>query len=198
MKQQDGQNVATSRHFSRSFPDFHQLSFLFSIQVCDANECGLNMSYVFSCLCLVTGASKRISPRELAELVGEKITLKSHWNYFTCTSFFAFFWGGIATRSSSSRMAQRVTVEVPSIKRVRKSTFAWLNIPSLRETTINWEWGKWVRIIWPMFWVWLRSQGRIDLIQDIPGLLRIAAYNGVFSFKSPWLWAQMTGSNGSV
>ena len=41
-------------------------------------------------------------------------------------------------------------------------------------------------------------QGRIDLIQDIPGLLRIAAYNGVFSFKSPWLWAQMTGSNGSV
>ena len=73
-------------------------------------------------------------------------------------SFRAFFCGGIATRSSSSRMAYLVTVEVPSMKRVRKSTLAWLNIPSFKETTMNCEWGKCVRIMWPMFWVWLRSK----------------------------------------
>mmetsp|Transcript_50030 Transcript_50030/g.160048 ORF Transcript_50030/g.160048 Transcript_50030/m.160048 type:complete len:201 (+) Transcript_50030:341-943(+) len=44
------------------------------------------------------------------------------------------------------------------MKRVRNSTFAWLNMPSLRETTMNCEWGKCVRIMWPMFCVWLRSR----------------------------------------
>mmetsp|Transcript_1380 Transcript_1380/g.3746 ORF Transcript_1380/g.3746 Transcript_1380/m.3746 type:complete len:201 (+) Transcript_1380:428-1030(+) len=43
------------------------------------------------------------------------------------------------------------------MKRVRKRQFAWLNMPSLRETTMNCEWGKCVRIIWPMFCVWLKS-----------------------------------------
>mmetsp|Transcript_75892 Transcript_75892/g.162809 ORF Transcript_75892/g.162809 Transcript_75892/m.162809 type:complete len:212 (-) Transcript_75892:1273-1908(-) len=54
-------------------------------------------------------------------------------------------------------MAYRVTMEVPSMKRVRKSTLAWLNMPSFKETTMNCESGKCVRIMWPMFWVWLKS-----------------------------------------
>mmetsp|Transcript_52752 Transcript_52752/g.157307 ORF Transcript_52752/g.157307 Transcript_52752/m.157307 type:complete len:201 (-) Transcript_52752:2982-3584(-) len=44
------------------------------------------------------------------------------------------------------------------MKRVRKRTFAWLNMPSLRDTTMNCEWGKCVRIMWPMFCVWLKSR----------------------------------------
>lgn len=98
--------------------------------------------------------------RSFSLVAGAKCKSSQIWwpNYLACTSFFAFFWGGIATRSSSSRMAHLVTVEVPSMKRVRNSTFAWLNIPSFRDTTINCECGKWVRIMWPMFCVWLRSR----------------------------------------
>mmetsp|Transcript_26720 Transcript_26720/g.61905 ORF Transcript_26720/g.61905 Transcript_26720/m.61905 type:complete len:212 (+) Transcript_26720:390-1025(+) len=55
-------------------------------------------------------------------------------------------------------MEYLATVEVPSMNRVRKSTFAWLNMPSFKETTMNCECGKCVRIMWPMFCVWLRSR----------------------------------------
>mmetsp|Transcript_31258 Transcript_31258/g.67136 ORF Transcript_31258/g.67136 Transcript_31258/m.67136 type:complete len:472 (-) Transcript_31258:741-2156(-) len=48
-------------------------------------------------------------------------------------------------------------VETPSTNFVRKSTFALLNIPSLRETTMNCDCWKCVRIICPIFCVWLKS-----------------------------------------
>mmetsp|Transcript_2393 Transcript_2393/g.6592 ORF Transcript_2393/g.6592 Transcript_2393/m.6592 type:complete len:212 (+) Transcript_2393:508-1143(+) len=54
-------------------------------------------------------------------------------------------------------MAYRATVDVPSMKRVRKSTFALLNMPSFSDTMMNCELGKCWRIIAPMFCVWLRS-----------------------------------------
>mmetsp|Transcript_84460 Transcript_84460/g.247701 ORF Transcript_84460/g.247701 Transcript_84460/m.247701 type:complete len:201 (-) Transcript_84460:2991-3593(-) len=44
------------------------------------------------------------------------------------------------------------------MKRVRKRTLAWLNMPSFKETTMNCECGKCVRIMWPMFCVWLKSK----------------------------------------
>ena len=34
---------------------------------------------------------------------------------------------------------------------------ALLNMPSFRDTTMNWEYGKCARIMRPMFCVWLRS-----------------------------------------
>lgn len=54
-------------------------------------------------------------------------------------------------------MPVRVTADTPSTNLVRKMTFALLNIPSFSETTMNCDWGKCVRIMRPMFWVWLRS-----------------------------------------
>ena len=50
------------------------------------------------------------------------------------------------------------TVEIPSTNFVLKRTLALLNIPSLRETTMNWEWAKWVLSICPMFCVCDRSR----------------------------------------
>ena len=44
-----------------------------------------------------------------------------------------------------------VTAETPSTNLVLYMTFALLNIPSFRDTTMNWEYGKWVLIILPMF-----------------------------------------------
>ena len=52
----------------------------------------------------------------------------------------------------------RDTVDIPSTNLVRKSTLALLNIPSFRETTMNWELLKWVLSMLPMFCVWLRSR----------------------------------------
>ena len=51
----------------------------------------------------------------------------------------------------------RVTADTPSTNLVRKSTLALLNMPSLSDTTMNWLYGKWLRIMRPMFCVWLRS-----------------------------------------
>mmetsp|Transcript_33990 Transcript_33990/g.79503 ORF Transcript_33990/g.79503 Transcript_33990/m.79503 type:complete len:329 (+) Transcript_33990:40-1026(+) len=64
----------------------------------------------------------------------------------------------LSSSAALSRMEYRATVEVPSTKRVRKSTLALLNMPSLSDTTMNCECGKCVRIMWPMFWVWLKSK----------------------------------------
>lgn len=54
-------------------------------------------------------------------------------------------------------LAVRVTVETPSMNLVRKMTLALLNMPSFSDTTMNWEKGKCVLIMCPMFCVWLRS-----------------------------------------
>lgn len=54
--------------------------------------------------------------------------------------------------------AYRVTVDTPSTNFVLKRTLALLNIPSLRETTMNWECLKCALSIWPMFCVWERSR----------------------------------------
>lgn len=145
MKQQDGQNVASSiSDIFQSYTKIDPPALSFNLILPDAVDSELHTGHV-SVLSLVVGAKCKSS--------------QIWWpNYLACTSFLAFFWGGIATRSSSSRMAHLVTVEVPSMKRVRNSTFAWLNIPSFRDTTINCECGKWVRIMWPMFCVWLRSR----------------------------------------
>ena len=51
----------------------------------------------------------------------------------------------------------RVTVETPSMNLVLYKTLALLNMPSLRDTTMNCECLKWARNIWPMFWVWDKS-----------------------------------------
>mmetsp|Transcript_8273 Transcript_8273/g.16703 ORF Transcript_8273/g.16703 Transcript_8273/m.16703 type:complete len:220 (-) Transcript_8273:2882-3541(-) len=51
-----------------------------------------------------------------------------------------------------------VTVETPSTNLVLKMVLALLNMPSLRETTMNWEFLKCVRSMFPMFWVWLKSR----------------------------------------
>ena len=50
-----------------------------------------------------------------------------------------------------------VTVETPSTNLVLKMQLALLNMPSYRDTTMNWEYGKCARIMRPMFCVWLRS-----------------------------------------
>ena len=54
--------------------------------------------------------------------------------------------------------AYRVTVDTPSTNFVLKRTLALLNIPSLRETTMNCECLKCALSIWPMFCVWERSR----------------------------------------
>ena len=51
----------------------------------------------------------------------------------------------------------RVTADTPSMNLVRKMTLALLNMPSFSDTTMNWEKGKCVLIMWPMFCVWLKS-----------------------------------------
>mmetsp|Transcript_22104 Transcript_22104/g.41553 ORF Transcript_22104/g.41553 Transcript_22104/m.41553 type:complete len:243 (+) Transcript_22104:162-890(+) len=51
-----------------------------------------------------------------------------------------------------------VTVETPSTNFVLKIVLALLNMPSLRLTTMNWDWLKCVRSMLPMFWVWLKSR----------------------------------------
>lgn len=55
------------------------------------------------------------------------------------------------------RWAVLSTTDVPSLNRVRKSTFAFVNKPSLSETTMNWEPLKRVRNNWPMCCVCDRS-----------------------------------------
>ena len=50
------------------------------------------------------------------------------------------------------------TVETPSMNRVLKRTLALLNMPSLRETTMNCECLKCDRSIWPMFCVCDKSR----------------------------------------
>ena len=52
----------------------------------------------------------------------------------------------------------RPTVDIPSTNLVRKRTLALLNMPSFRDTTINWELLKWLFNIWPMFWVCDKSK----------------------------------------
>ena len=47
----------------------------------------------------------------------------------------------------------RDTVDIPSTNLVRNRTLALLNMPSLSETTMNWELLKWVLSMLPMFWV---------------------------------------------
>ena len=54
--------------------------------------------------------------------------------------------------------AYRVTVETPSTNLVLKRTLALLNMPSFRDTTMNWECLKCALSIWPMFCVWDRSR----------------------------------------
>jgi hypothetical protein len=54
--------------------------------------------------------------------------------------------------------AVRSTIDVPSRNRARNSTFAFVNKPSLRETTMNWEPLKRVRKSWPMCCVCERSR----------------------------------------
>ena len=51
----------------------------------------------------------------------------------------------------------RVTADTPSTNLVQNSTLALLNMPSLSDTTMNCEYGKWLLIMRPMFCVWLRS-----------------------------------------
>lgn len=53
-----------------------------------------------------------------------------------------------------SRLTVRPTALMPSTNLVRKITLALLNMPSLRDTTMNWLAPKWVLSIVPMFWVW--------------------------------------------
>ena len=45
----------------------------------------------------------------------------------------------LAVRLVECDWVYRVTVETPSMKRVLNSTLALLNMPSLRDTTINWK-----------------------------------------------------------
>ena len=60
--------------------------------------------------------------------------------------------------SGFTRFTVRPTVLTPSTNLVRKMTFALLNMPSLSDTTMNWELEKWVRSMLPMFCVCDRSK----------------------------------------
>lgn len=56
------------------------------------------------------------------------------------------------------RWAVRSTIEVPSLNRVRNRTLAFVNNPSLSETTMNWEPLNRVLNRCPMCWVCDRSK----------------------------------------
>ena len=57
--------------------------------------------------------------------------------------------GAVSATAGSGQNEQRTLV--------RKMTFALLNMPSFNDTTMNCDCGKCVRIMRPMFCVWLRS-----------------------------------------
>jgi hypothetical protein len=58
----------------------------------------------------------------------------------------------------ADRWAVRSTIEVPSLNRVRNRTLAFVNNPSLSETTMNWEPLNRVLNRCPMCWVCDRSK----------------------------------------
>ena len=73
--------------------------------------------------------------------------------------FFAFFTGldgeaSLASELPSEDSAEvRVTRDTPSTSRVRNRTFAWSNMPSFRDTMMNWDCAKCVLMMRPIFWV---------------------------------------------
>ena len=57
-----------------------------------------------------------------------------------------------------------VTVDTPSTNFVLKSTLALLNMPSFRDTTMNWELWKCLLSIWPMFCVTREKRSVQDVL----------------------------------